>query len=174
MTIRKATPDDLGAIMEIYAFARAYMQESGNPNQWHNHHPPRALIQADISAGLSYVCENEDNIAAVFYFNVEREPTYENIDGQWHNNEPYGVVHRIARGPGAKGVGAICLNWCAAQHPNIRVDTHRDNTAMLKLLENLGYVYCGVIWLQNGDERLAFQKVSTPGALLPKVSKPAG
>jgi len=158
MRIRPTTPADLEAVMQIYAYARAYMQESGNPNQWHNNHPPIALIESDIGAGLSYVCEAENKIEAVFYFNVEHEPTYDRIDGKWLNNEPYGVVHRIARGPGAKGAGAFCLEWCAARHPNIRIDTHRDNAAMIKLLDNLGYVYCGVIWLANGDERLAFQR----------------
>ena len=158
MTIRKTTPQDLPAVTEIYAYARAYMKESGNPNQWHSTHPPQAVIEADIEAGHSYVCENETGIAAVFYFNVEREPTYSKIDGNWLNDEPYGVVHRIARGPDAKGAGAFCLNWCSARHPNIRIDTHRDNAAMLKLLENLGYKYCGIIWLASGDERMAFQK----------------
>lgn len=157
MTIRKTTSADLDAVMEIYAYARAYMHESGNPNQWHGSHPPQVLIESDIKAGLSYVCEAENKVVAVFYFNVEQEPTYSKIDGKWLNSEPYGVVHRIARGPDAKGAGAACLKWCQAQHPNIRIDTHRDNTAMLKLLGKLGYVYCGIIWLVNGDERLAFQ-----------------
>ena len=158
MNIRKTTMADLAAVMEIYAYARSFMKESGNPNQWHSNHPPQAVIESDIEAGLSYVCENENQIAAVFYFNIEREPTYSKIDGKWLNHDPYGVVHRIARGPGAKGSGAFCLDWCFARHPNIRIDTHRDNAAMLKLLENLGYVYCGIIWLESGDERMAFQK----------------
>ena len=160
MTIRKTTPADLEAAMEIYAYARAYMQESGNPNQWYDNHPPRALIENDIKSGLSYVCtdEKENKIVAVFYFNIENEPTYSKINGEWLNSEPYGVVHRIARGPGAKGAGGYCLEWCHAQYPNIRIDTHRDNIAMIKLLENLGYMYCGIIWLENGDERLAYQK----------------
>ena len=160
MTIRKTTPADLEAVMEIYSYARIYMQESGNPNQWHNTHPPRELIEGDIKAGLSYVCVNENEITAVFYFNIECEPTYSKIDGQWLSQGPYGVIHRIARGPMGKGAGAACIDWCYSQHPNIRIDTHRDNAAMLKLLENMGFKYCGVIWLENGDERLAFQKVS--------------
>ena len=159
MVIRKTTIADLDAVMAIYAHARTYMQESGNPNQWHNHHPPKEIIENDIKSGLSYVYESESGIAAVFYFNTEVEPTYSKIQGQWLNSEPYGVVHRLARGPGAKGTGAVCLNWCATQQPNIRIDTHRDNAAMLKLLDKLGYVYCGIIWLANGDERLAFQRV---------------
>jgi len=158
MTIRKTTLADLDAVMQIYAYARAYMQESGNPNQWFNNHPPQDVIEDDIQAGLSYVCEDDGQIAAVFYFNVEDEPTYNNIDGKWLNTRPYGVVHRIARAPGAKGAGAFCLKWCEAAHPNIRIDTHRDNAAMLRLLDKLGYVYCGIIWLENGDERLAYQR----------------
>ena len=158
MQVRKTTPQDITAIMEIYTHARAYMAAQGNPNQWHDNHPPRAVVEDDIKAGLSYVCvSNENEIMAVFYFNVEEEPTYGKIKGRWLNNEPYGVVHRIARGPKGKGTGAYALNWCAKQHPNIRIDTHRDNAPMIKLLENLGYHYCGIIWLPNGDERLAFQ-----------------
>jgi len=38
---------------------------------------------------------------------------------------------------------------------------------MLKLLENLGYKHCGTIWLENGDERLAFQKAQ---ACTPDIS----
>ena len=159
MTIRKTTNADLPAVMEIYAHARAYMKENGNPNQWHDNHPPQSLIEADIQKGHSYVvCTHDNEIAAVFYFNIEADPTYDKIDGTWLNSAPYGVVHRIARGPNGKGAGAHALNWCTAQHPNVRIDTHRDNTAMLVLLEKLGFSYCGVIWLENGDERLAYQK----------------
>jgi len=158
MNILKATPSDLAAIMEIYAYARTYMKESGNPNQWKDNHPPIAAIENDIKTGRCYICTNNDKPVAVFYFNIEEEPTYSKIDGKWLNNKPYGVVHRIARGPNGKGAGAYALNWCYAQYPNIRIDTHRDNIAMLKLLENLGYTLCGTIWLENGDERVAFQR----------------
>ena len=165
MFIRKTTKSDIPAVMEIYAFAQGYMKDNNNPNQWGDVHPPQTLIEEDIKAGHSYVCVDENKIVAVFYFNVESDPTYSKIDGSWLNDEPYGVVHRIARGPDAKGAGAFCLSWCFAQYPNIRIDTHRANVAMLKLLENLGFEYCGVIWLNLGDgrheddERVAFQKI---------------
>jgi len=151
--------------MQIYAEARQVMAETGNGNQWGDKHPPQQLIEADIAAGLSYVCETIDGeVVAVFYFDTTPDPTYAEIDGAWKNDEPYGVVHRIARAKKAqaKGAGAFCLSWCFEQVPNIRIDTHRDNVPMLKLLENLGYEYCGIIWLgELGDygERLAFQKV---------------
>ena len=34
MLIRKARLDDLGEIMDIYADARAFMVQTGNPRQW--------------------------------------------------------------------------------------------------------------------------------------------
>jgi len=157
MEIRRATHQDLESIMVIYTYARDYMKESGNPDQWGDNHPPHGIIRADIQSGCCYVRVDSDEIDAVFYFNVEEDPTYKKIDGQWLNDEPYGVVHRIARGANAKGAGTYALTWCMQQHPNIRIDTHKDNVPMLKLLENLGFVYCGIIWLSNGDERLAFQ-----------------
>jgi len=178
MEIRKTTNNDLEAVMEIYAYARAYMRENGNPMQWGDVHPPQSAIEEDIRTGRSYVITDDDRIIAVFYFNVEEEPTYNKIEGAWLNNDPYGVVHRIAKAPrptnehvqnqrhtatqsmGGSSVGAIALNWCIAQHPNIRIDTHKDNTAMLRLMDKLGFTRCGTIWLDDlGDERIAFQKV---------------
>jgi hypothetical protein len=135
------------------------MRDSGNPDQWGDVHPPRGLIELDIQAGLSYVCVYDEEIAAVFYFNVEIEPTYGRIDGQWLSDGPYGVVHRIARSRNSSGAGAFCLDWCFGQCRNLRIDTHRDNAPMRKLLDRLGFEYCGIIWIENGDERLAFQKI---------------
>jgi len=162
--IRKTEPADLDAVMEIYAYAREAMKGAGNPYQWGDVHPPRALIEADIRVGHSYVCEAVGRVVAVFYFNVEAEPTYGHIHGNWLNETaPYGVVHRIARAEDAKGAGAACLAWCFAQSQNVRIDTHKNNAPMISLLARLGYQYCGVIRLglfddPEMDERVAYQK----------------
>ena len=159
MQIRKTTIEDLPVVMTIYEQARAYMRETGNAEQWQGNHPPAKLIAQDIEAGTSYVCERDGEILTVFYFNVEEDPTYGKINGAWLSDEPYGVIHRIARSPSGKGCPAFCIGWCFVQRPNIRIDTHKDNEPMLALLDKLGFTCCGVIWLENGDERLAFQKV---------------
>jgi len=157
--IRKTEAGELPAVLEVYAEARELMRESGNPGQWGDAYPPRELIESDIRAGKSYVCVENGEIAAVFYFAVERDPTYKRIDGEWLNDAAYGVVHRVARRRGAKGVGVFCVDWCFGQCGNIRIDTHRDNAPMRRLLAKLGFAYCGVIRLRDGDERLAFQKI---------------
>ena len=42
---------------------------------------------------------------------------------------------------------------------SLKVDTHRGNIGMQNLLKKIGYSYCGVITLESGDERLAFEKI---------------
>jgi RimJ/RimL family protein N-acetyltransferase len=158
MTIRKATMEDLAAIMQIYADAREFMQENDNPGQWINGYPGQGLVESDIQAGSCHACVGNGEIVAVFYYNVERDPTYDKIDGAWLNDSPCGVVHRIARRGGVKGAAARCIEWCLEQCRNVKIDTHKDNAPMRKLLAKLGFTYCGVIWLLDGDERLAFQK----------------
>ena len=161
MIVRKTTEADLDAVMSVYADARDFMRENGNPNQWFHNHPPRELIIKDIRDGGSYVCcpeNDEGRVLAVFYLSTKPDPTYTKISGAWLNDAPYAVIHRIARAKDAKGAGAFCLEWCHKHTKNIRIDTHKDNKPMIKLLGELGYAYCGVIWLETGDERLAYQK----------------
>lgn len=157
--IRKTRPEDLETVMGIYARARVFMAEHGNPSQWGTSRPPKSAVEKDIDSGDSYVCTVDEKIAAVFYYRVGEDPTYRAIEGgQWMNSQPYGVVHRIASDGQTKGAGSFCLNWAFAQCGNLRIDTHRDNVVMQKVLEKNGFQYCGIIYIENGDERLAFQR----------------
>ena len=160
MIIRRTAHEDIPAVMQIYAEARAFMRENGNPAQWKPGTPPQNLIERDIRDEKSYVCMNSiNNILAVFYFAVERDPAYKSIDGAWLDDKIYGVIHRIAKGRNApKGVGAFCINWCFARHANIKIDTHENNAPMRKLLANLDFKYCGVVTYPDGGKRIAFQK----------------
>ena len=57
MRVRKANEGDLEQIMAIYAHARTYMEQTGNPNQWGpTNWPPEQLIRDDIARGKCYVC----------------------------------------------------------------------------------------------------------------------
>ena len=164
MEIRKATERDLERIMDIYAIARSFMAEHGNPNQWGpTHWPPEDLIRRDIAAGDSYVCVHEGRVVGVFYFVHGRdiEPTYARItDGAWLNDTPYGVVHRIAADGSVKGVGAFCIDWAFQQCGHLRIDTHGDNSVMQRLLQKLGFTHCGTIYVQEDDyPRLAYEKL---------------
>ena len=165
MQIRKSTEQDLGRMLEIYAVARRFMAEHGNPNQWGPRGwPPEALLRRDIESGRSYVCLNDaGRVVGTFFFDqgADIEPTYRQIaDGAWLDDGPYGVVHRIASDGSERGVGAYCLSWAYAQCGHLRIDTHDDNTVMQGLLGKLGFVHCGTIYVyEDNDPRLAYEKL---------------
>ena len=160
MEIRKSEVKDLDILMDIFSQAREFMALQGNPHQWGDGYPKKELIEADIKSGCSYVCTEGEKILGTFYFRVGSDPFYGKIyDGAWMNEEPYGVVHRVATGSHKKGVASFCLNWCFKQFGNIRIDTLKDNIPMQGMLEKNGFKKCGTIILdENGDTRIAFQK----------------
>jgi L-amino acid N-acyltransferase YncA len=160
MEIRKTRMEELDQVMAIYAHARKFMAEHGNATQWGHTKPARELVVEDILQGRSYVCVEDGQIAAVFFYQKGIDPTYNIIyDGAWKNDLDYGVVHRIASAGTVKGAGAFCLNWAFEQCGNLKIDTHHNNIVMQNLLKKLGFEYCGIIHLVDGDERLAYQKV---------------
>ena len=159
MEIRRTRMDELDRVMAIYARARQFMAAHGNASQWGTTKPAREAVVRDIEQGNSYVCVADGEIAAVFFYKNGNDPTYEIIyDGAWANDAPYGVVHRIASAGTVKGAGSFCLNWAFEQCGNLKIDTHRDNIVMQNTLKKNGFVYCGIIHLEDGDERLAYQK----------------
>lgn len=162
MDIRKTKLEDLDQVMAIIDIARGLMRASGNTIQWTNGYPSREYIQSTIAIGENYVCIEDDVIVATFCFSLEPDPNYTIIeDGQWLNEEPYGVVHRLASNGQVKGVAAQCFQWCFEQCHNIRVDTHETNIPMQKVLTRLGYIRCGIIYVGDGTPRVAFQKIDS-------------
>ena len=157
--IQKADIFQLPRILEIYEKARAFMAESGNPDQWGTGYPPEEMIRQDIRDGKSYVNLEGDHIRAVFYFAVEADPTYGYIEGSWLNDAPYGVIHRIAVDGSGRGVAAECFAFAAQHCENIRIDTHEKNIPMQRCLTKNGFTRCGTIYLEDGDPRIAYQKV---------------
>ena len=49
--IEKAKLEDLPRILQIYASARKFMKQSGNPKQWGDSFPPESLLVKDIEKG---------------------------------------------------------------------------------------------------------------------------
>lgn len=154
-------PADGERIMEIFVAAKGIMRASGNMLQWGDNYPSLDAVRSDIEQGGAYVVEDAGVIVGYFAFLPSPEPTYAKIyEGQWLDDvRPYHVVHRIASVPEAHGVFRNIMDFCWARDENIRVDTHRDNHIMQHVLLQYGFDYCGIIFLVNGDERLAYQKI---------------
>ena len=159
MTITKAKYDDIEMIIPIYDYARSFMTDNGNPNQWIDGYPSREIIAEDINNDSFYVCKNEEeSIVGAFTFIIGNDPTYEKIYcGKWLNDKPYGVIHRLVSNGTTHGITKNCIEWCLKQIQNIRIDTHADNKIMQSLILKIGFEYCGIIHTHNGTERLAYQ-----------------
>ena len=153
--IRKARWEDLPRIEEIYANARKFMAETGNPNQWGNTTPVTSLLEDDIRKGDLYVMTYEDTIHGVFYFYIGIDPTYGVIeDGQWRSDSPYGTIHRIA-GDGSGSVLATAVAFGKEHIGHLRIDTHEDNKIMQRAIAKQGFQRSGIIHLANGSPRIA-------------------
>lgn len=158
LEIRKSTYDDLDRIAEIFTYARKQMALNGNPSQWKNDRPSMELVKKDIDVSNSYVVLNEGKIVATFAFIVGIEPTYLDIDGKWLDDDPYGTIHRIASDGSVKGVFDQVIDYVSKRGVDIRIDTHKDNKIMRHLIEKNDFVYCGIIIVDDGTPRLAYQK----------------
>lgn len=156
--VRKAVEADYPRILDIYAHAREFMAKTGNPNQWGTNYPPEAMLRADIPAGNLYVVEDQE-IHGVFAYFTEPDPTYGYIeDGAWLSDSPYGTIHRVA-GDGSGGVFSAVLKFAQEGNRHVRIDTHHDNVVMQHVLEKHGFQRCGIIYLEDGDPRIAYEKV---------------
>lgn len=159
--IRPAGTEDLETLMRIYGHAKEFMARHGNPEQWTGGYPSEKLIESEIEAGHSFVCETTDGkIAGTFCFITGEDPTYQVIEhGRWLADGPYGTIHRLASAGIAHGVAEACMEWCWQRMPNLRADTHSDNAIMQKILEKAGFTRCGIIYTDNGSPRIAYQRI---------------
>lgn len=159
--IRKTEERDIPRLMDVFADAKQTMRADGNMEQWNGPYPDPDAIMRDISRGSSYVIEDDGVITGTFAFIPGIEPTYDVIyGGEWLDDHlPYATIHRIAGCHGSHGIFDSCMAWCSGRISNIRIDTHRDNHIMQKLISRSGFSYCGIILLADGAERLAYQRV---------------
>ena len=160
--VRKASlPADAEGIMQVFSAAKAIMVSTGNANQWREGYPSLEVVGSDIERNGSYVIEQDGWIVAYFAFLASPDPTYATIyDGEWLDDTlPYHVIHRIASYPDVHGVFDSIIDFCAATEPNLRIDTHRDNSIMQHVIAKHGFTYCGIIHIASGDERLAYQRI---------------
>lgn len=159
MQIRKAQAQDIGTVMALIAEGRMKMIAQGNTHQWTEGHPARTVVEDDIRRQDSYlVTDDEGQPVATFVLREGPDPTYATIyDGAWPDVAPYYVIHRVASTSGVHGIMRFILQFALDFTTHIRIDTHRDNKTMRCALEHYGFRYCGIIHLENGDERLAYQ-----------------
>ncbi|WP_346916015.1 GNAT family N-acetyltransferase [Clostridium sp.] len=166
MEFRKTVKTDINDVINIIRQAQVYFKELGI-NQWQNDYPNVEIINNDIDNENSYVLLKDNNIIATAAVSFEGEKTYDSIyEGQWISNKEYAVIHRIAVNNNYKGLGIsskiirnveqLCLKKGVY---SIKVDTHEENLSMQKMLKKNQFQYCGIIHLEDGSKRIAFEKI---------------
>ena len=177
MKIRKATIKDLDGIMEVIEEARGTIASLGI-DQWQDGYPQREIIEADINNGVSFCIENTDTGEVVSTFAVfsDGEVLYDRIfDGAWRTGDSlsnkkddvcYTAIHRVAISVKARGNGLsseiinFVMNIAIEKgKKSLRIDTHEGNVVMRRMLEKNGFVHCGTIFLENGESRVAYEKL---------------
>jgi len=159
-------------VIQIIADAKQYLKASGIP-QWQNGYPNEETIAGDIIDGTGFVLIDNNIVVGTVCVSFAGETTYDKVyEGDWLTvGEPFAVVHRIAISDALKGhnhatkildyIVELCLE---KDIHSIKIDTHKKNQAMQRLLKKNGFTYCGVILLdtdssEQDTERIAFEKV---------------
>ena len=171
LTIRASRKEDIDLIMSMYDNSRREMRAGGNHSQWVGGYPSLATVEDDILKGHGFIIEDNGIAIGTFAFIVGRDHTYEKIFyGQWDEDDrPYGTIHRMARASGARGVFKACVDWCRQMIPSLRIDTHADNATMIHLIEKHGFKYKGIILIDDGTERKAYQMVDCGKLCIPLI-----
>lgn len=157
--VRKAADSDFENILSVYAYARQFMAEHNNPNQWGTTKPSPEELCGDIRSGNLYVVEKSGTICGVFAFFLGEDPTYAEIfDGSWHFCMDYGTIHRVA-GCGSRGILHACVSYCEQITPYLRIDTHHDNYVMQRAVLKEGFRRCGIIYIADGTPRIAYDRL---------------
>ena len=169
MIIRQSQKADLDEIMDVIADARVRIGRLGI-DQWQYGYPRRDILEEDIALGRSYVARTEEGeLCGVYSLITDGEPTYDRIyEGAWLTGEgrAYAAIHRIAVAGAYCGTGVASqviahIFACARENGfvSVRVDTHSGNLPMRKMLEKNGFSYCGIIYLEDGQKRVAYEAV---------------
>lgn len=164
-----AGKEHLNDLCRISEQAKAQLKGMG-VNQWQKGYPSQADWEEDIKNKTAWVAVEKGRVLGVFMLMTTPEESYDEIEGGWLADIPYASLHRVCVADECKGTGVAGALFersfeMARQmgFRSMRIDTHPDNTSMLRALEKSGFVRCGTIILKGGSEmgdiRIAFEKL---------------
>lgn len=157
--IRLANEKDIEIILKIYQKAKQFLRDNGNFIQWQGNYPSKELVYNDIKYKQLYVIE-ENCIHGVFSLIFGDDPTYKIIkDGSWMSNSPYATIHRVASDGVMHGIMKEIIEFSFTKINHIRIDTYYKNNIMRNILINEGFSERGIITIDDGTERIAFEKI---------------
>jgi len=165
MIIRKAKPNELNQIMEVYQSCVKGMIELGI-DQWDESYPNKEVIKNDLEIGDYYIGILNDEIVSGIKIDTKQDPTYLTIDWEDKSNN-FMVVHRLSSKTSVwnQGVGKQMMefaenlakeNGCVS----MRLDTYVNNPKAIAFYIRLGYKQLGHINLKpHKDIYFCFEKI---------------
>lgn len=166
MEIRKGKKADYVCLLKIFEQARAFMKAQGNGSQWKDNRPSSELVREDLRKGRNYVVVQDREIVGTFVLLPGVEPSYAEIQGTWRNSGPYLTIHRVASAGVAKRIFQAMMDFARKEAKqqgvlSLRIDTHENNQPMRHLIQKAGFHFCGVISVDDGSPRFAYERCIT-------------
>ena len=162
---RLANLDDIDQVMEVIEDGRELLKEEGN-GQWQFGYPARSDLLEDIKNGNLYCVIDGKTIASVCAITGYEESYMHFYEGWWLTDYDYLVIHRVAvrasyRG---KGYGQALFKVFASvakekKIHSLRIDTHKNNSLLLHIMEKEGFKYCGKAILPPNKDRVMYEKI---------------
>ena len=156
--VRPAQLCDVPEVMAMYDHSRQLMRAMGNTTQWVGY-PTQAQLECDMAADAAMIVEANGRPAGTFALVDGEEPTYAKIvHGRWiDDRHPYATIHRVACTGEVRGVTRAAYAYAKRRYPYLRFDTHESNPVMRHVADREGFVYSGVVFMNDGTERLAYE-----------------
>ena len=167
MRVRPAKKSDLNDVMRCVSRLKEEYFEKNEIPQWLGDYPSKEIFEGDIEANRLFVMYMGECLIGFASIGIGDDPNYAVIEGDgWKGDGKYAVVHRFGISPDwhRMGMGTALLGLadklCEANDVKIiRADTHELNAGMLGLLKKNGFETRGTIYLENGDPRVALEKI---------------
>ena len=155
LEFRPATPDDLDALVALYAAAAQDMRDHGI-DQWDEYYPDREILSEDVESGDMTLGLLDGEPVCAYVVNREYDPEYEL--GAWdHTEGDFCVLHRLCVNPAMQGRG-LARQAMAHMEKNaldkgfdsVRLDVFSQNLHAQRLYERLGYKRTGEVRFRKG------------------------
>ena len=152
--IRKARPQDIPAISEIYEDIHTEEEAGRTTIGWiRGVYPTEKTAEASLDRGDMFVLEDDGKILGTAIINQQQVDVYEGAP--WNQDAPEEqvmVLHTLVISPKAsrKGYGREFVRfyeeYALANHcPYLRMDTNARNTRARAMYKKLGYQEIGIV-----------------------------
>ncbi|MGN0595114.1 MAG: GNAT family N-acetyltransferase [Hominimerdicola sp.] len=157
--IRKALPNELNAVDEIYNEIFLYEKEHGAYTVWKQGvYPTRQTSEKSLSEGTLYVLEQNGEICASMIANQKQPQEYYNVKWKYNSDsDEIFIIHLLCVKPSKSGFGfgKQLVQFAITQAKNlncktVRLDTGSQNKPAVALYTKLGFELAGTSTMSVG------------------------